>query len=245
MKKLLMGFVLCSVAMLFSASACAVDGVVLINQASVMAAGGFPYNINNPGSYKLSGNLEVPINTDAVVIFADGVLLDLNGFVVKGPGTCNGSGSTPPTQCSGNGAFAEGVLVLGDNVTVRNGSVEGMAVGVFGGSLVEEVHVSNNLEGIQTGKAIVRRCTAHNNSAGIEVFRGVAEANEVSSNQAGLTVETGTAMGNSVSNNTFGFQPRNTVYGNNSFQNNGNDIFVFGIVVNVSQNNNICTPGQC
>ena len=38
----------------------AVDGVTLINQSTVMAAGGFPYVISQPGSYKLAGNLMVP-----------------------------------------------------------------------------------------------------------------------------------------------------------------------------------------
>ena len=37
----------------------AVDGQVLINQSTVIAAGGFPYVISQPGSYKLSGNLNV------------------------------------------------------------------------------------------------------------------------------------------------------------------------------------------
>jgi len=30
---------------------------VLINQSTVLATGGFPYIISNPGSYKLTGNL--------------------------------------------------------------------------------------------------------------------------------------------------------------------------------------------
>jgi hypothetical protein len=38
----------------------AVDGQVLIDQAAVMAAGGFPYKITSLGSYKLSGNISVP-----------------------------------------------------------------------------------------------------------------------------------------------------------------------------------------
>src|SRR5437660_10020294 len=41
----------------------AVDGVVLINQSTVMAAGGFPYIIKDPGSYKLSGNLTMSTTT--------------------------------------------------------------------------------------------------------------------------------------------------------------------------------------
>lgn len=229
--------------MFFSLSAFAVDGVVLINQASVMAAGGFPYNIIQSGSYKLSGNLVVPVNTKGIEIFTDNVLLDLNGFTISGPGTCNGSGSTPPTQCGGNSVFAWGIQANGDNVTIRNGSVAGMGTGVLGGTLVEDVHFSNNTVGIETGPGIVRRCTAHNNGSAIVVFAGVVEANESSGNQQGLTILTGTATGNSASNNTTGFQARNTVYGSNSFQNNGSDIAVFGI--NVSQNNNICTSGVC
>jgi hypothetical protein len=49
-----------------SIPAFAVDGATLINQASVMAAGGFPYKITQPGSYKLSGNLVVPAGTSEI-----------------------------------------------------------------------------------------------------------------------------------------------------------------------------------
>src|SRR3989442_9173749 len=58
----------------------AVDGVVLINQATVNAAGGFPYTISLAGSYKLSGNLLVPNGVDGIKINASNVTLDLNGF---------------------------------------------------------------------------------------------------------------------------------------------------------------------
>jgi hypothetical protein len=77
-------------AMLVPTSLVAVDGVVLINQATVMAAGGFPYNITQSESYKLSGNLVVSANVNNIVISADNVQLDLNGFTVSGPGTCDG-----------------------------------------------------------------------------------------------------------------------------------------------------------
>ena len=52
---------------LFSVSASAVDGEVLINQAKVNVGGitpgdtaGFPANLSRPGRYKLTGNLKVP-----------------------------------------------------------------------------------------------------------------------------------------------------------------------------------------
>ena len=62
----------------------AVDGITLINQSTVMAAGGFPFSILQPGSYKLSGSLQVPAETTGIQIFASGVTLDLNGFSLTG-----------------------------------------------------------------------------------------------------------------------------------------------------------------
>jgi hypothetical protein len=90
---------------MFSAPAFAVDGQVLINQSTVMAAGGFPYKITHPGSYKLSGNLVVPADVDGIDILTDNVTIDLNGFTISGPDTCTGSGSTVglPTNLDSQG----------------------------------------------------------------------------------------------------------------------------------------------
>jgi len=53
----------------FAASAGAVDGTIEINQAKVLAAGGFPYLIGTSGSYRLTGNLTVSSNgTDAIEV---------------------------------------------------------------------------------------------------------------------------------------------------------------------------------
>src|SRR5579859_1332837 len=70
----------------------AVDGVGLINQSTVMAAGGFPYVISQPGSYKLSGNLEAPAGSNGIVIAASNVTLDLNGFTIFAASVCLGTG---------------------------------------------------------------------------------------------------------------------------------------------------------
>jgi hypothetical protein len=72
------------------ASVFAVDGVVLINQSTVTAAGGFPYTISQPGSYKLSGNLVVASLANGIQITASNVTLDLNGFSITNLGN-NGS----------------------------------------------------------------------------------------------------------------------------------------------------------
>src|SRR6266446_3470936 len=87
----------------------AVDGVVLIDQNRALAGGvtpgdtpGFPVTISLAGSYRLSGNLTVPnANTTAILITADNVTIDLNGFSIIGPTVC--SGSPPVTSCSPTG----------------------------------------------------------------------------------------------------------------------------------------------
>src|SRR5579862_6817102 len=61
----------------------AVDGQILINQSTVMSAGGFPYIISQPGSYKLSGNLVATTGASAIQIGANNVIVDLNGFNVS------------------------------------------------------------------------------------------------------------------------------------------------------------------
>ena len=38
----------------------AAEGLILINQHKVNESGGFPYSITRAGSYRLTGNLEVP-----------------------------------------------------------------------------------------------------------------------------------------------------------------------------------------
>ena len=68
---------------LVAACAFAVDGIVLINQSTVTAGGGFPYIINQPGSYRLSGNLTAPLNIGAIQLASDGITLDLNGFTIQ------------------------------------------------------------------------------------------------------------------------------------------------------------------
>jgi hypothetical protein len=117
----------------------AVDGIVLINQSTVMSAGGFPYTISSPGSYRLSGNLVVPdANTTAIKITASNVTIDLNGFSILGPTVCTGY---PATTCSpaGQGSGIDGTYFNPStgsglsNITVTNGIVKGM--GAYGVSL--------------------------------------------------------------------------------------------------------------
>lgn len=90
------------------------DGKQVITQNSVLAAGGFPYQITQPGSYRLGGHLTVPANTDAIQIQTDHVTIDLSGFTITGSG---GVGITAPNAQS--------------FITVANGTLHGFGNGIF------------------------------------------------------------------------------------------------------------------
>lgn len=147
-------------------SAHAVDGVIEINQVRAKAGGVtpgdtplFPVLISQPGSYRLTGNLDVTDasarpggtlaeNTTAIQVTADDVTIDLNGFMIKGPTNCSGD----PLMCtptgSGNGIDAGSHV----NVAAVNGTVRGMGHGglALGFGRAEKVRASDNGEiGIQ------------------------------------------------------------------------------------------------
>ncbi len=139
----------------------AVDGVILIDQSHALAgnltpgdAPGFPVTITQSGSYRLSGNLMVPdANTTAIVITADFVTIDMNGFSIIGPGTCAATFPTAPTKCSspgtGVGIQASAPSGPGPKATkVMNGVVRGMGshglILLGDGSYVEKVTADSN-----------------------------------------------------------------------------------------------------
>ena len=175
---------LASILIAFTAGpAPATDGLIEINQAAVFAGGitpgdmpGFPATLTLPGSYRLTGNLDVTRASDgspqpgaenltAVEAAASDLTLDLNGFAISGPAACGGS----PTVCSptgtGHGIHAE----AGDNVTVVNGTVRGM--GSTGLSLLgnngraERVRaIGNGGSGVELGpRGIASGCLARSN----------------------------------------------------------------------------------
>jgi parallel beta-helix repeat protein len=164
----------------FAASAGAVDGTIEINQAKVMAAGGFPYKIGTMGSYRLTGNLTVSSTTaDAIDVNSNHVTIDLNGFSISGPGSSSANGIDGPSA---------GAL------TVENGTITGFA-GNFGvvtgnNSIVRNMQVNANGYGIQTGNQSVISGNTVNNAA---LGGGII------CNGSGCVISGNTADGNSVS----------------------------------------------
>lgn len=154
--------VLLTVMSMALAPACvfAADGQVLINQATVTASGGFPYTISQSGSYKLSGNLTLPSpNTTAIVVAADSVTIDLNGFSIIGP--CATSAACASATGVGVSSATELLSSVGPvqsgfkNVAVMNGTIRGTGAGglrVGAYSSVENMTlISTGRFGIATG----------------------------------------------------------------------------------------------
>jgi hypothetical protein len=105
------------------------DGVTLINQATVMAAGGFPFKITQSGSYRLTSNLVLPEGSGAngIEILTDNVTLDLNGFSLLAP-VCS---ANPQNTCGRAAISGTPPLHHQTAVSIRNGSILGWSYGVF------------------------------------------------------------------------------------------------------------------
>lgn len=194
-------------------------GVVEISHARALAGAvtpgdtpGYPVKITQPGSYVLTGDLAPTGTSDAIRILpgVSGVTLDLGGFTIRGPVDC--TRFLANTQCLGSAG--RGIFAEGKDVTVRNGSVDGMQDGLAlegaTNARVDRIHATSNaLEGIRTGSvSIVENSLADlNGRTGIVVGQhsivssSAARQNEVS----GIEASFGCALvGNTVSQNRFG-----------------------------------------
>lgn len=154
-------------------SARAVDGVIEINQALADAGdvtpgdtAGMPVTLSQGGSYHLTGDLQLPdASTVGILITADHVNIDLNGFSITGPTVCSGNPPGSALVCSPVGS-GHGILVSGSRrgVVIRNGAVNGAggdAIACEGeGCRVEAVTARNaGNDGIVVGPGgIIRDC---------------------------------------------------------------------------------------
>jgi hypothetical protein len=230
----------------FAPAALAVDGTVLINQSTITnglpgcpTGGHFPIVICQSGSYKLSGNLTVPdVNTGAIVITADNVTIDLNGFSILGPTVCSGS----PLTCSPNNGTpsGNGISSGNANIVVMNGQIKGLG---FNGislsgtkSRVQNIQVTSNFnDGIFVAdQSLVSSCSVNSNG-GAGIFADgsdVVTGNLVSSNFIGILAGKQAALisGNSVvSNSSVGIKVvcPSLISGNMVSLNTGGDMLFF------------------
>ncbi|MCK7510597.1 MAG: hypothetical protein MZV70_45425 [Desulfobacterales bacterium] len=149
------------------------DGVLEISQACALGGGcvpgdapGFPVQIQAPGSYRLTTNLDLvygpapDLDTAAILIGADDVTIDLAGFAVLGPTRCPEPWTFPTTCPPAQSGVARGI----DGVPRRRSSVHGGTVrgfpadGVILGDLarVRDLRVSQvGGHGIRVGQASI------------------------------------------------------------------------------------------
>jgi len=209
----------------------AVDGVVEINQTRALAGGvtpsdapGFPVTLDRPGSYRLTGSLDVsgqpaPQSVTAILVSSSFVTLDLNGFSLVGPTTCTGS---PVSACApvGSGLGIDSLaanfvritngIVRGfgnSGVLVGNGTLEnlqtfgnggsGMVI-MAGGAVTRCAAIGNRYWGIDGDGIIVESSRAlENGNRGIEVGSGEVRHCEAVHNQnQGIVIGAGLALGN-------------------------------------------------
>lgn len=118
-------------AVLLAVSGAALSDEPGLDQTRAMAgwitpgdAPGFPVTITAPGRYRLTSDLVVPAGTDGIVIRADNVVIDLNGFAIRGPARC--------TEGKGCADFTAGISQPEEHFGARvaNGTVEGFRTGV-------------------------------------------------------------------------------------------------------------------
>jgi parallel beta-helix repeat protein len=171
----------------------AVDGVKLIDHAQVLRRGGYPYQIKEAGSYRLSGNLVVSAGANAINITVSNVTLDLNGFTISGPGSSAISGASTPISA----------------VSVRNKTISGLNSGVDLGNCtgcsIQQMIIENGPNGINVGPgARVSSNLITGVTQGFVLGNGIV---------AGVN---STIVGNTVTASTFGIQAASssTVSGN-------------------------------
>ncbi|MEM7410501.1 MAG: right-handed parallel beta-helix repeat-containing protein [Myxococcota bacterium] len=185
-------------ALLGSAPAGAVDGVIELNQAFITAGGGFPYQIGS-GSFVLTGSLTPPSGSGALLVIADDVTIDLNGFTIDGgSGGCTGSGVT--ISCPSGAGI--GINAIGRRrVTVRNGFLRNFAsdcISLGTEGVAERLHVTGcSVRGIDAGAiALVREnITTRNGGDGIGGTTEVQAVDNVSFGNGGRGIRlTGNAL---------------------------------------------------
>ncbi len=180
---------------LWAVVAVAVDGVIEVSG---------PTNIEKPGSYRLTQNIEATSGTAIRVLVSD-VSLDLNGFTISYTGQSS----------------ADGISVSPDvrNVEIRNGGITGFSRhGIF---FPAGPDPQTDAEAILSKLRITQNAS---NGIRIEVRQGALIRDVVVANNGGIGIRmaAGQLLNSTVINNAnFGlFGTNSTGYGSNVFTGN-------------------------
>lgn len=192
--------------LLVAATAMAGDGVRYLRNTSLL-----PIVISRSGTYRLKSDLVATNPNDVVLrIDADDVTIDLNGFAIRGPAVCTGTGIN--VECTGTGG---GVGISSEAggarpraVRVMNGSIRGLGGnGIEGSAMwhIENVRlVSNGASGAELdGQGQIVAVTAFgNNGDGIGSYGVQVKDSDASGNlSSGIEVTDATVTNCVVSSN--------------------------------------------
>ena len=183
-----------------------------------------PFTITTQGSYFLPGNLTASGSTAGIIIAADNVTLDLNGFALVGGGAGNVAGINVPAAqknivirngtvrgwtngginaLNATNSFIQGIRVSNNTAQNTSSGVAGLSVG--NGSKVMDCFVAHNSNsnGISVGNAcIVTDCIARANSPGAGILAAdycYIVSNVSDSNGTGISA----GSGNRIESNNF------------------------------------------
>ena len=210
--------------------ACGDDGVMEINQAGALAGGitpedapGFPVTLDRAGSYRLTSNLDYASYPDhgGLWIRASGVVLDLNGFTIRGPVTCSSAASEPWVSTCSNGASGASIAIdegLRVYPTIRNGTIAGSSgTGVFcrSGCVLEDLLVrESETRGVFVAQGTIRRVRSfHNGGPGFVIYQSAAKEIQAEGNAGFGIFGNGSSIADagSYNNASAGIRIQNTI----------------------------------
>ncbi len=238
MKKFLF-IALAAAALIFGAVA---NAQTQINQANISS---FPVVITKPGSYILTSNLNVTSTTsNAINIQASNVTLNLNGFSITGPNSCNA------TSCSGNvsgyGIYASSAYT---GTTVENGAVSGFYFDVllFNGN-IHDLALSSSIICLYAFNSTIRHnLVTYCPTYGVYTQFSTVTENSFTLNGTGLYAVNSSVFNNSAANNTYGIALSSGVAGANiSASNTAPSNADLNLANNaLSTKTNACSSGAC
>jgi parallel beta-helix repeat protein len=218
--------------LLFATPALAVDGMLEINQTCAVETGcfagdtaGFPVDLSESGSYRLTGDLDASGADRAIQISVSDVTLDLNGFKIANAGS-RGVTTTNDFDDFENLAVLNGVIIVEGGYAVMLGDgerarVERMRVRSGGSGIIPGItagphcHIADNVVstpgdntiGISAAEGcVVRGNAVQSGGRGITCSRCTIANNTISPTSQGIQAGASTITGNTINGGTVGIQ---------------------------------------
>lgn len=139
--------------------------LIELSQETAPGDAGSVFRITQPGSYVLTGDIEVPVGANGILLASDDITLDLNGYAIRGVEASGNAGISVRNPSAGN--------TLIESVVIRNGLLSDLdhAVRLFeqigsipfttsaaSGVSIEGLTIRDCTLGIRADRAAIREC---------------------------------------------------------------------------------------